>query len=279
MVAISDTNRSIIKAYLEVFIENLVERYRNRIISEMNSPGEYLNLTSNSGDLKPFHAAIIPTEILRISAFQRGFVTSLGTTFEECAKIIALQHHKNARRSYDVIGDVDIDSINEIERQVSNFEHKVEKNETRPTFQNMVSSVLKSSNGKSAVSRTARADLYVLSHDGTEYYFEIKSPKPNKGQCLEVTQRLLRFHAIRAQDYPNLKTYYAMAYNPYGNSRETYTWSMAMNYMPYTEALLIGHEFWDIIGGNTTYTELLSIYQEVGQEKAKYIIDALAFGF
>lgn len=42
---------------------------------------------------------------------------------------------------------------------------------------------------------------------------------------------------------------------------------------------MIGDEFWSIVGGPTAYTELIDIYREVGREKAKYMIDSLAFGF
>lgn len=279
MKTISDITKSKIKAYLEVFVDNLVERYRDRKIDSMETPESYLNLTSTTGGMKPFHVAIVPTEVLRISAFQRGFVTGLGTTFEECAKLIALDHHKDAKRSYDLKGYVNLESLNEIERQVANFEHAAEKGVDRPRFDDMIFEVLNASDDKDASLRSVRADLYILAHDGTEYYFEIKSPKPNKGQCLEVIQRLLRFQALRESASVDVKTYFAMAYNPFGNERDSYTWSMARNYMPFDDALLIGHEFWDIVGGKTTYSELLSIYQEVGHDKAKYIIDSLAFGF
>jgi hypothetical protein len=49
--------------------------------------------------------------------------------------------------------------------------------------------------------------------------------------------------------------------------------------MPFDDGLVIGHEFWEIIGGPEAYKELLDIYRTVGKEKSKYMIDALAFGF
>lgn len=70
-----------------------------------------------------------------------------------------------------------------------------------------------------------------------------------------------------------------MAYNPFGPTRAHYQWSNALNYMPFEQAVIIGQEFWNIVGGPTTYQELLEIYQEVGHDKSKYIIDALGFGF
>jgi hypothetical protein len=102
---------------------------------------------------------------------------------------------------------------------------------------------------------------------------------PNKGQCLEVTQRLLRFHLLNGQARPDVQAYFSMAYNPYGPNRSEYRWSFGLNYTPFDEAVVIGNEFWNIIGGPTAYEELLDIYQEVGRVKGKYMIDALALGF
>lgn len=48
---------------------------------------------------------------------------------------------------------------------------------------------------------------------------------------------------------------------------------------PFDEVVVIGDEFWNIVGGPTAYEELLEIYLEVGREKSKYMLDALAFGF
>ena len=49
--------------------------------------------------------------------------------------------------------------------------------------------------------------------------------------------------------------------------------------MVFDEAVVIGNEFWNIVGGATAYEELLEIYLEVGREKSKYMLDTLAFGF
>ncbi|MFM9159787.1 MAG: TdeIII family type II restriction endonuclease, partial [Dolichospermum sp.] len=119
----------------------------------------------------------------------------------------------------------------------------------------------------------------ILAKDGTELFFEIKGPKPNKGQCLEVTQRLLRFQLLSGKNRPQVQAYYAMPYNPYGAKKTDYKWSCTVNYTPFNDAVIIGHDFWKIIGGETAYEELLEIYLEVGHEKSKYMLDALAFGF
>lgn len=158
------------------------------------------------------------------------------------------------------------------------FERAAAHEAPRPSLEQMVKAVLKARSVGEKVTRSARADLYIRAHSGTEYFFELKSPMPNKGQCLEVTQRLLRIHLMKGRPRPRVQAYFAMAYNPFGAARAAYKWSMAWKYMPFDQAVIIGHEFWNIIGGPTCYPEVLAIYQEVGRDKSKHMLDALAFG-
>jgi hypothetical protein len=125
--------------------------------------------------------------------------------------------------------------------------------------------------------RTIRivADLFVKTHKGSELYFEMKSPMPNKGQCLEVTQRLLRIQRARGKGPPEVQTYFAMPYNPYGGERDNYQWGYARRYLPFEDGVLISEEFWNLLGGKGTYEQLLEIYYEVGQAKAKDLLELL----
>lgn len=279
MSSITAGTRATVKAHLEVFVENLVERYRGRAVESMEGARQYLSLKDKKGGLQPFHAALVPSEVLRISAFQRGFVTSIGTSLEECARLIASDHHREAKRSYDLRGYITDDALNEIEQQVAKYERAAADDLMPPSLDDMISRVLELNKKGARTVRSYKADLYVLSHDGTRFYFEMKSPKPNKDQCVAVTRRILMFHAICNSHRPQVQSYFAMSYNPYGNSRSDYNWSIAKKYLPYDNGLLIGSEFWNLIGGATAYEELLEIYRDVGRVKGKYIVDALAFGF
>ncbi len=278
MTIIMDLTREKIKAYLEVFIENLIAKYKDRKTEGFQTSQDYLLLKSKKGSLKPFHAAIIPSELIRISAFERGFSTSLGTTFEECAKLIGKDYFEKAERGHSFEKEVSISAINEIDKQIRLFEHAAKSKENRPSLKEMLDSIYSRLDGRKT-NLKIQADVYLKSVDGKEYFFEIKSPQPNKGQCLEILQRLLRFYLIKEENRNNCFAYFAMGYNPYGKNRIEYNWNFSRNYFPLDEAALIGHEFWDLIGGKDTQQELLDIYREVGKEKAKYMLDSLAFGF
>jgi hypothetical protein len=45
------------------------------------------------------------------------------------------------------------------------------------------------------------------------------------------------------------------------------------------EEILLGADFWMLVGGEGTYKELLDIYRGAGRHKGKMMVDALAFGF
>jgi len=279
MAAISLNTHVVIKGYLEGFIQGLIDEYKGRKILKPTSAVEYLSRYSSNGELKPFQAALIPPELIRINQFERGLSTRLGNSLEECARLIALEHHQDVRRGYDVKAEVSNAAFAEAELQKQNYESAAKKEQAKPTFEQMITAVLNARCTDDLKTKVVRADLYIMAKDGTEFLFEIKAPKPNKGQCLEVLQRLLRFHLLRGVNRPQLQTYYAMPYNPYGVINADYKWTQAKSYLPFEEAVIIGNEFWNIVGGATAYEELLEIYLEVGRDKSKYMLDALAFGF
>lgn len=279
MSAISPITRAKIKGYLEAFVNEVIEQQKKREIPTFDDSRVYLSRTSLKPKLKPFHAAIIPQEILKINEFERSFSTKLGTTYEEAARLIALEHHAEIHRSFDIQGEVSNTALGEIENQAVVFEHAAKSGQARPSLEKMIETILNARDTGEVSLRSARSDLYIRTHDGVELFFEIKSPAPNKDQCLAMTQRILRHHLIRGLPRPQVQSYFAMAYNPYGPERKDYRWSLARMYLPFDQATLIGHEFWNIVGGPTTYEELLDIYHEVGRDKSKHIIDSLAFGF
>ena len=75
------------------------------------------------------------------------------------------------------------------------------------------------------VDAETRIDLYIRTHDGEDHYLEIKSPKPNKGQCIEMKTRLLTALAIRRQE--STHTWWGVPYNPYGRGEYRHVYPLA----------------------------------------------------
>ena len=186
---IKPATRAKIKGFLEGFLEVQLQKHQKVIRS--GSEAKWLRTEAKAGKLKPFHLAILPPEAVRLSSFERSFSTSLGGTFEECAKLIAQDRHQEAARSRVLTGNISLTSLAEIERVRALIDAGRSIN-----YPQVVRRILKANSGQEVNIRTI-TDIYLKTAKGEEFYFEIKSPKPNKGQGIEVTDRLLRTHAIR----------------------------------------------------------------------------------
>lgn len=119
-------------------------------------------------------------------------------------------------------------------------------------------------------SRDVTSDLYVCDKNGAETYFEIKSPQPNKGQCISMTRNHLLIHCIKRKAFPDVRTYVGMAYHPYGEG-QPYTAHFATTYLDVKHHILLGRAFWDYLGGSGAYEDVLGIYRKVGCDKAPLI--------
>lgn len=265
--------REQIKGFLEGFIQGMIREHKKSALK----PFELRPVKNKSikGDIKPFHQALLPEGILRITEFERSFSTKLGTTFEECARLVANGRFGSVKRGHVITGKISLAAIREIE----NIVNKIGTYGLQESYPNIVNRIVLASLSGKMLERSKIADIYLLDKNGTEMFFEMKSPKPNKGQCLEAIDRLLQIHAIKKLDSPKVKTFYAMAYNPYGNLKSDYNHSFAKRYMDVQNQVLIGKEFWNLIGGNGTYEEILDIYREVGREKGHDMLDQLALNY
>ncbi len=192
------------------------------------------------------------------------------------ARLIAHQRFSVAERGYQTVGEIDFAADAKIEEIINRLQRTEQR--PKPNFLTWIDEVLRAES-EAVVRRRIVADLYLQDAEGNEYFFELKSPRPNKGQCLEVTQRLLQAHALRRAPRPRVQAYYGMAYNPYGASPEDYAHSIARTYLDMEHEVLLGRAFWDFIGGPETYEEVLSLYHEVGRENAKALLDALLFAW
>jgi len=100
----------------------------------------------------------------------------------------------------------------------------------------------------------------------------MKSAKPNKGQCIEMKQRLLTALAIRRD--ANVHVWWGVPYNPYG-TEDAYSHPYPQRYFDFTHEVMLGPAFWNFIGADAgTYERLLDLYRGVGGEYGEQL-DAL----
>jgi hypothetical protein len=249
----SDTRghvKALISGFMEKWIaDNIPPEELERIAREGVSP---------SGLLTPFHDALVPGITL---LGERSFSTRLGNLHEKIAAAIAEEIHADVKQPHDLSGPIPVLSREFITQRVDALEHR----QAEPDAAYEREAIF--GHFGNQVNAGTRIDLYIRTHEGEDHYFEIKSAKPNKGQCVEMKTRLLTALAIRRQE--STHTWWGVPYNPYG--RGEYRWIYPLAFFDFEHEVMLGLPFWDFVGGTGTYEELLGLYREVGDEFAERI--------
>lgn len=205
----------------------------------------------------PFLANLMqdPEKVAAYS-FIHSMATTLGmSVFEQTAKIIASSNYEIAETNYDVTGilsDEENIVISQIMQEIRNGTRVVNKEEE-------IKEILqcKSENGRKS---KIRADLF-LKNGNNEYYIEIKTAKPNIDVFNKSKQKLLEWVALRKKP---VETILAIPYNPY--YPEPYSRFTIQGVLDEDNELYVADKFWDFLGGEGTYIEILSVFNEIGEE-------------
>lgn len=233
----------LLRGFMDVWIAKQYEELR-RIEEEGVSP---------TGILAPFHDALVPG--IR-GLGERGFSTALGNLHERIALEVATDVHQAAHRAHDLAGNLPVlarefitQRIDQLERRAAAPDHEFEREQLLAAF-------------GAEVAAGTRIDLHVTATNGEEHYFEMKSAKPNKGQCVEMKQRLLTALGIRRD--PNVHVWWGVPYNPYG-SEDAYSHPYPQRFFDFANEVMLGSSFWNFVGDDEgTYERLLELYREVG---------------
>lgn len=247
---------------LNGWIDKFLEKQQSKALTRD------LNKDVSDGKIKPFHEALLPNAFLKMSSFERSFSTLLGKSYERHSEIIAKPRFSRVKLQHKTEGEL----FESVDTEISDEIGRINKSHKSDDYHILIDKIVgmeKRGNGKK-VTRSVTTDLYLQSEDGNEVFFEIKSPKPNKEQCLNITRKHLWIHAILKNTYPAVKTYFGMGYNPYGEGNE-YKHSFAVNHLDIQRQTLIGKQYWDFLGGPGTFDELVKIYQRVGSAKHRAI--------
>src|SRR3954468_24248387 len=237
--------KDVLRGFMEGWIAKQLQEIR-RIKEDGISP---------TGIIAPFHDALVPG--IR-GLGERAFSTSLGNVHERVAQVIAKSTHADARRAYDLTGELPVlarefitQRVAALERAVAGPDHEFERSQLLGSF-------------GATVTATTRIDLYVTTQAGEHHYFEMKSAKPNKGQCIEMKTRLLTALGIRRR--PDVFVAWGVPYDPYG-APEAYAHAYPKRFFDFPREVRMGAEFWNFVGDHpATYEALLTLYREVGAE-------------
>lgn len=214
---------------------------------------------------KPFHKALLTDDIVRISSFERSFSTSFGQgPVEKISELVAIENGFRAERQREIYLNLYKGAVDEVERISS----ALRSGNQKPNWSKEIKTVSSYNKGDTVVRRVI-SDLW-LEKDGREYFFSIKTVTPNLDQS-EIAKKDMLLLKSENIDY---ETFFALYYNPNGKNRIDYKHSFPMKMfdMHKDECVLIGEDYWNFLGGEGTYDELLEIFAEVGLKTKRQLL-------
>lgn len=251
------TKEELIASGIKTVITHLMDNVLKRVLQT----DPFISEKHHSA--KPLYAALVPDEIFKGSHFERRFVTPFGGVWEKLAKVVAQQQHGHCEIGKKLSGTIKQGRLTRIQEVLNNLEHSKGKGSNRSNWSKELAYILQGTGELIPVEVVC--DIYIESSLTNEKYaFELKAPLPNSDQTKVSKEKMFK---LLAMEQPIVNAaYYALVYNPYGE-KQNYAWSFPMRWfdMHNDVSVLIGEEFWNLIGGPDTYKTFINIINNLGE--------------
>ncbi len=207
----------------------------------------------------PFLARLIQdNEKIAAYSFIHSMATTLGMSiYEDISVIIASETSDETFRNYGVGG-----AISKAQKStIGNIIAKLRNGERVANIEEETREVLEASSTNGEFQKSGNIADFYMKRGKQEFYFEIKTVKPNIDVFEKSKTKLLEWVARRRKE---VKVFLAFPYNPY--HPQPYSRFTEVGMMDAPNDFLVGDEYWDFIGGKGTFPELLQTFDEVGKE-------------
>lgn len=238
------------------------EEIKQYLIEKIKHKLETYNPETNS---MPFHYRLLGKNRMALFSFVHSVNTMLGQSiFEHVGRIIA---EKNAIEAKDQYKNFEGSISSKAVLKIDNIMRELRSSLRKPNKEQEIKEILKvARKGNLGKKIKKRIDLFIKTKNQIEYYFELKTAKPNVDVFKSVKKQLLEWVAMRASQNTDIKikTIVAIPYNPY--EPEPYERWTLQGLFDLKNEVKVGDEFWDLIGGKNTYEDLLKVFEETGIE-------------
>jgi len=144
----------------------------------------------------PFHVRLLGKDRMALFSFIQSINTMLGTSvFEQIAAIIAESRFSRAISQYTELNNkISEQAQAEIQRIIDDLR----TTKAKPNKPDEITKILSvSQRGNIKEVRQPRIDLFLESFDGAEYYFDLKTAKPNIDEIVGFKRKILEWVAMR----------------------------------------------------------------------------------
>lgn len=211
----------------------------------------------------PFHFRLLGRDRMALYSFIQSLNTTFGTSiFEPVALVLATTSKKFRRteKQFVVGNKISEGAQREIQSIIDNLSITGE-----PDKINEIERLRRvCQTGKTNITKPVKVDLYLEGINGEKHLFDLKTAKPNKSNFKDFKRTILEWAAICLYNNPddNISTYIAIPYNPF-EPKPYQMWTFK-GMFDFEQELKVAHEFWDFIGGDGSYEELLNCFERAG---------------
>ncbi len=212
----------------------------------------------------PFHTRLLGQDRMALFSFIHSLNTNFGTSiFEPVALALASTKFKEAKSQ----ATAGINISESAQRVIQDIMDDLTAATINPVKSNEIEKIREvCQSGKMRTVKPTKVDVWLKSHDDELFLFDIKTAKPNKGGFKEFKRTLLEWTACVLANDPKaiVNSLIAIPYNPY-EPKPYSRWTMA-GMLDLDNELKVAAEFWDFLGGQGAYTDLLDIFERIGLE-------------
>lgn len=244
-------------------IQEVVTAMMDRVLQRVLVEDPFIEESHRAN--KPLYAALVPDEIFKGSHFERRFVTPFGGVWEKLAVVAAEQAHGHCQKGHTIRGNIAEERLRRIQEVLNKLEHSASgSTRQQPNWQAELDYILQGRGRPMPASVVC--DIFIDSHrTGEKLAFELKAPLPNSDQTKVSKEKMFKLLAMEPAMVD--AAFYALPYNPYGKHRADYKWTFPKRWfdMAKDPCVLIGNEFWDLIGGAGTYASFIMEINKIGK--------------
>lgn len=239
-----------------------IQNYKELEIILKNSLRNKFQNYKPEPSVMPFHTRLLGKDRMALFSFIHSLNTNFGTSiFEPVAISLAKTKYKIAKPQATVGTQIS----KKAQRVIQDIMDDLTAGNIKPNKTEEIEAIRRvCQDGEMQAVRPTKIDVWIESKDNELFLIDIKTAKPNKGGFKEFKRTLLEWVACALAENPNAKinTLIAIPYNPY--SPKPYSrWTM-VGMLDLDKELKVAEEFWDFLGGEGSYNQLLDIFEKVG---------------
>ena len=241
------------------FSNNEKEEIKNILVGALRH--KFKNYSPESKYM-PFHMRLLGKDRMALFSFIRSLNTNFGTSiFEPISAFLGSKHFKSVEVQTNA-GEYITEGAQEcIQNIIDNLTSATTAPNSLKEIE-MLRDVCQMGEVKKI--KSIKVDIKLTSSDDFIYLIDLKTAKPNKGDFISFKRNFLEWIASILYINPDAKinTFLGIPYNPY-HPNPYARWTLAGMFDVKNE-LKVGEEYWDFIGGEGAYNELLDIFENVG---------------